>query len=531
MKKILISLILFINFSYASFYSILHAMEYTNELEKYLYPQSASKTISMDFKDASLNDIFKIFSQQSGMNFIASTELSDKTINIYLDNVPVDEALERILSANDLTYEIKPGSNIFVVKKLDVSGKNVMTRVFTLKNATIPSSKINSTLGSMQDTSSSSSGASASPAAGAAGAAAAGAAQQTATGILGAVQALLTDDGSVVEDARTNSLIVTDIPSQFPIIEQTIARLDVPIPQILIEAEMLDISKGTSELLGAKFGGSPFEFSGPSKRGFWPLNQEKILGGTIGFDESVGGGEEGSSVATQYSAGSISFEGLSVVLNFLKTQTDTKSLARPRILTLNNETALIQIKTDEAIGVSTTTTSSDSSSQSSLEAERVETGVFLKVTPQVNSYTQEITMAIEPRVVQARQGASFTVEGGGQVSFKDPEERGTKSILRVRDGDTVIIGGLLRTDSTSEKTKVPGLEKIPLLGAAFRHKDDSESERELVIFITPHILNEDTAYQKTIFPESSRLTREQNIPVKKTAEIDKELSFMEQKRF
>src|SRR3989338_11551600 len=134
-------------------------------------------------------------------------------------------------------------------------------------------------------------------------------------------------------------------------------------------------------------------------------------------------------------------------------------------------------------------------------------------------------MAIEPKVVQARTGGTFS----GQT-FKDPEERGTKSILRVPDGDTIILGGLLRTNVEETKTSVPLLGKIPVLGAAFRHKDKSESQRELIIFITPHIVPEQYTYMlpSTGFPE---MVYQPNIPSHRVAEIDKALSHFEQQGF
>ena len=85
-----------------------HALD-MEDLERYLYPEP-EKTISMNFTDADLENVLKVFSQQSGLNFIASASIADRTINLYLDSVPVEEALERILSAHDLTYELKQGS-------------------------------------------------------------------------------------------------------------------------------------------------------------------------------------------------------------------------------------------------------------------------------------------------------------------------------------------------------------------------------------------------------------------------------------
>ena len=431
--------------------------------------------------------------------YIAATDVASKKVNLYLEQVPVEEALERILSANNLTYEIDPGSNIFVVNELAVSDKQLMTRVYPLKFATVPSSKLNTTL-SMEggDSDSDSS--------------------PTSMGILGAVSSVLTENGAVIEDIRTNSIIVSDIPSQFSLIEQTIARLDVRVPQILIEVEMLDISKSTADLLGAKFGDTPITFTGPQRDTLFPLDQNRAI-----RDLPKSGGQGFTFEELEYRVGTLSFTGLAVTLQFLRTKTDTKNLARPRILTLNNDTAEIFISTDEAIGLASSTTASEGTSTSVAEAERVQTGVFLRVTPQANIHTREITMAIEPKVIQAKVGGTF----GGQT-FKDPEMRGSKSILRVRDGDTIVLGGLLRTNLAGTKTRVPILGKIPVLGSAFRHKDKTESQRELIIFITPHILTEDTA---RIIPSDQNIVREQSVPAKKKQAIEKELSSIEEQKF
>ncbi len=480
------------------------ARELTN-IDEYLTtsPQEV-KTISMDFKDAQLSDVLKILSQQSGMNFIASQEVSGRTISIYLDQVPVEEAVERILSGNALTYELKPGSNIFVVRPADMLARRLITRVYRLKYATVKSSSLNQTLSVGQTSGNVTSGVSADE------------------GIAAAVKAMLTQDGKIIEDSRTNSLIVTDIPVQFPLIEQTIARLDVRVPQILIEVEMLDISKITADLLGAKFGDTPFTFDGAERDTLYPFDRNKAM---ANVGKSANQGFEFGAIGDEYRVGTLSFAGLNLTLQFLRTQSDTKNLARPRIMTLNNETAEISIKTNEAIGIASVTTSSEGTSNSISQAERVETGVFLRVTPQADVENSEITLAIEPKVIQARTGQTF-----GSQTFKDPEERGTKSILRVPDGDTIILGGLLRTNVEETKTSVPLLGKLPILGAAFRHKDTSESQRELIIFITPHIIPEEYAHRLPFagFPE---MVYQPNISSYRAEEINKALSRFELQGF
>lgn len=480
---------------------------YTTDLaeSRFILPEYSRK-ISLDFKNAQLQDILKIFSQQSGLNFIAAQEVADTKVSLYLDNVPVEQALERILHANNLTYEIEPASGIFVVKKVTKPDVDVITRIYYLKHASVPSSKMLSTISISADSSTT----------GAAASSSSSEEDTEGSSIIKAIENVLSDKGKIAENARTNSLIITDIASQFPAIEDAIAKLDVPIAQILIEVEMLDVSKQTADLIGIKYGNTPVTFSGASRTLFLPWDQNDLL-------------RQGRIEDTDltYSSGSLDATGLSLTLQFLRSQTDTKNLARPRILTLNNETAEIQIKTDEAIGAKTVTSSSQSTATSEVEAERAQTGVFLRVTPQANLLTGEITLALEPKVVQARTGGTF----GGRT-FKDPEERVSRSVLRVKSGDTVMMGGLLRSDVDNIITKLPVLGDLPVVGSAFRHKDSTIKDRELVIFITPHILTDEfmptVAKQEPI--QYPKITREQDAPGSRTEKINKALSLVEEQK-
>ncbi len=486
------------------------------------HSDAGSKKVSMDFKDAALMDVLKIFSQQSGMNFIAAQDVSGHKVTLFMENIPVKDALDKILDADDLTYTVDPDSDVFIVRAKPSLTGEVVTRVYPLKYASVPSSKIKSTISITNNSPSSSSGGSSSasftssPTTSSVSSAPSSSASSG--GIYAAVKAVLSKSGTLVEDARTNSLIVTDVESQFGIIEDTIAKLDVPVPQILIEVEMLDVSKITSDLMGVKFGNSPLSFTGASKGAFYPFNQSQILKKMdTSFLTPTG------DATSQYQLGTISAAGMTAVLNFLRTRTDTRNLARPRLLTLNNETAEIKISTNEAIGVIKTTNTTTTTVPEVETAERVPTGVFLTVTPQANLLTREIIMAVYPKVIQARLG-SITVNG---VLAKDPEERGSQSILKVQDGETIVIGGLLRTDDSNTITKLPILGDIPFLGMAFRHKDKSGTERELIIFMTPHIIDENNKQKLLSMPE---------VPGKGTSlldridTMDRELSSMELKK-
>lgn len=419
---------------------------------RFIY-QDYSKKISMDFKNASLIDVLKIYSKQSGKNFIAATELADKKVTLFFENIPLEDALNKILDANDLTYETKEDSDIFIVKVKENPNAKIITRIFPLQYATVSTSALNSASSSSSSSSSTSASSGSSP-------------------LTTAIQAAMSADGIIVEDPRTNSLIIKDKTEQFPLIEKAIADIDVPVPEILIELEMMDISKTTSEELGIKYGTEPLTFKGGERDVIYPFKQGMLLDKGYSFEEP------------EYRVGTVSAAGMTAALNFIRTRGDTKNLAKPRILTLNNRTAEIKISTNEAIGVSTTSDTTSTTGSTTKEAERVETGVFLTVTPQANIETREILLSVNPKVIQARDGLIID-----SVQYKDPEERGTLSLLKVQDGETVVIGGLLREDKSTSISKLPILGDLPLIGTLFRHKSDRSAQRELIIFITPHIID------------------------------------------
>lgn len=456
-------------------------------------------TISMDFQDANLKDLLKILSMQSGLNFIASEAVQNRAITLYLDKVPLSKAMDKLFRANNLSYELDEEANIFTVKDWGRPQIETVTKVFHLKYATVSSSSLKEELSNYMMTAEKS-------ATGEGGGGESGRwKSEENVGITEVVKKMLSEYGSVVEDFRTNSLVVTDIPSRIPIIAQTIAALDIPAPQVILEVEILDVSKNKVDRMGINW----------ASAGSYSI---KLLSASRGTDFPLSGFSSADSRAgTGVSSGTLSFPtSLQIILDFLRTQTDTKYLARPRLLTLNNETAEIKIVTQESIGIKTSTSATEGISTQTVEPERVETGVSLRVTPQISIDTGEITMVIFPQVTEALSGNQFT-SGGDTYQYRDPEIRGTKSIVRIKDGETVIIGGLIRNEFLQTNTKIPILGDLPLIGALFRHRgggsastsgSDKDKERELLVFITPHIVRDTvglTQAKKVTLPE-----REQN---------------------
>lgn len=440
----------------------------------FILPQYSQK-VSLDFKNADVKDVLKSFSRQISANFILDKTVPDLKLTLFLDDVPVEEALNKVLSVNGLAYEYDEGMNLFVVKIQDTASEELITRVYPLRYASVDSSKIKQAGGVSSGASTGGFGASFLP--------------------------VLTAKGKMVDNARTNSIVVTDVEENFPNIERLLALLDVPLRQVIIEVEMLDVLKTTADRIGAKFESFTLTLKSAVKTGgsYFPYDKEKIM-------NNYGGD------MPKYTPASATINA-SALLEAYKTDSNTKTLARPRIFTADNETAIIQITINQVVGIKVTETDGGNSTT---EAERVDTGVFLTVTPQVNVMTDEITLTVEPKV----SDKGICAEG-----YCSPSERTAKVSLRVPDGKTIVIGGLLQRSRSNNRAEIPLLGRIPFLGAAFRHAVKADSESELIIFLTPHIIDGDLSIPADLKQEVDRQMqlREQTPLDSREGSIDKEM--------
>ncbi|MDD5130226.1 MAG: secretin N-terminal domain-containing protein [Candidatus Omnitrophica bacterium] len=462
MKKIFIAMFAAFFLIFAFFVSRLNADDQSPPVS------TAEVTISMDFKDANLRDVLKVFSMQAGMNFIASETVQERKITLYLDKVPLSQAMDKIFSANNLSYELDSEANIFVVKEWGKMETETVTKVFYLKNATVSTSSLKEALSKgLPGNSLTSSSRSKFR-------------EEAEGGITSAVKRLLSSVGSIMEDFRTNSIIVTDTPMKMQVISQVIAALDVAVPQVMLEVEMLDVSKDTVDKLGFEFGDTPFT---------------AVITGSAAASGFPYAGMFTKILKSSNSQGTLTLD-YDFQLDYMRTQNDTKFLARPKLLTLNNETAEISITKDEIVGREDTTvfntggdptTTSEYQRSTSLSLTPEGTGIFLRVTPQINMDTNEITMVINPK----SSVSSLSPLSSTDNPQSDVEVRSTKSIVKVKDGETIILGGLIHQEVDVTVKKLPILGDIPVLGALFRHKNQTTGlERELIVFITPRIVRD-----------------------------------------
>ncbi|MBI3332774.1 MAG: hypothetical protein HYZ93_01635 [Candidatus Omnitrophica bacterium] len=472
-------------------------------------PEASSTLISMDVTDAYLEDVLKLLSKQSGLNFVASEEVRAKKVTVYLDQVPVQAAIRTILEANHLVSKEVGGTDLFLVTEPPSTKANTVTKIFSLKYArVVPSAgeifPIFGLTGSLITTTFSSTTAAGTGAAqtsgttGAGGSALGGALGTGTSGgtsgggseredtekrsIVYVIRSLLTEHGSVVSDPRTNSIIVTDLPERMGVIEEAIAKLDVKPMQVLIEAEVLEVTLDTLRRLGIEYGdsaGQVASYLGPKRTTFFPLARGLLDKGTI-----------------SHTLGTLSLADASILLKLLATEKDVKFLARPRLLTLNNEVAEIRIVADSVTGVTSTSQATTGTVTETVERNTV--GTVLRVTPLINE-DHFVTMVIEPEVSRVIQSTAFT-------KFLDPNRRAARTTVMVPDGGTVMIAGLISSEDTQAARRIPGLGDIPILGIPFKRTETERKNTEIILFITPHVIQEEPKVLMALDREQQPLT-------------------------
>ena len=423
------------------------------------------RKVSLDFQDANLKDVLKLFSQQAGINFIASEQVKDRKITLYVDQVTVQDVLNQLMRANNLVYDSVPESNIFIIRESGSAGPTLVTKIYRLQYARLSTSVLAKAVSAIGSTG-----------------AASGSASRP--GIDQVITKLLTTNGSLVVDERTNALIITDTPENFQKIERAIAELDVKTAQILIEVELLEVSATKAKNLGVEWGtgtdGTLATFTPGQATTHFPFNLSQHQ--MIPTQTLNPAADEILQTRPTYTLGTLNTAQFQVVLKALQSDQDTRLLAHPKVLTLDNEQAVIELVAQTAIGQKTSTVATGGTGSTSTEAERTQTGVKLKVTPQLNA-DGNITMLVEPSLSRPNRSEFFP------TLFVDPKTRSATTLVRVRDGETIMIGGLIDRSESGTKRRVPGLGDVPLVGAAFRKNDTALTDTELVVFITPRIVD------------------------------------------
>ena len=419
------------------------------------------KRISLDFKDADIHNLLRLISEVSKLNVITSDDVKGK-VTVTLRNVPWDEALDLILQTKGLA--VKQTGNILRIAPVDVfqreaeneyAKKKAQRNLEPLYVRLIP---VNYGI---------------------------------ASDIVSQVKDVLSERGTVSVDQRTNVIIVKDMQENVLKAESLIRNLDTQTPQVLIESRIVEANTTFIRDVGVQWGGN-LSFSpanGNSTGLAWP-NVVSLAGGSddartinpysgtanpagfaVNLPAPVGAGSGGSIGLILGNASGTA--NLNLRLSAMESTGDVKILSAPRITTLDNKEAKIgagtsiPISTVSAAGVNTTF---------------VEAKLELSVTPHV---TQDGSILMKILTTKNEPDFSRTGAQGDPTILK---KEATTEVL-VKDGDTTVIGGIYTRKSSEEYAKVPWLANIPVIGWLFKKKKVSDERAELLIFITPRIIN------------------------------------------
>jgi general secretion pathway protein D len=299
-------------------------------------------------------------------------------------------------------------------------------------------------------------------------------------------EALVSEVTKIIPDEVTNSVIVLATPEDYALIYDTIQRIDIPPRQVMIEGLIIDItlsdnlSYGLAYSINTSFSLHPFkkdwDLSGPAQVNPGGLNvnasPSPIPSGGFSF---IGSDPSGN---------------VRAVLTALEDQSRAKVVAAPHILVSDNREARIQIgqqvplATSQTAQITTTTTNvTNTPVLGTTTVQYKDIGIILKVKPQVND-SGLISLELSQEI-SAISSKTVTVGGLGEVAIDKTE---ATSNLVARDGETIIIGGLIREDNNHGSTGIPFLSSIPILGALFGSKSDTVTRKETIILLTPHVI-------------------------------------------
>jgi len=363
-------------------------------------------TSQVKFSDAAVLDVVQTLAQQAGLDVVISGDnnlTQNKRTTLQLNNVTPEQAIDYVLTTNGLQYEKRDKVILISTLGQDQSASSFSngTKVFKLKH--LSANKVASLLEKMMPSLKASSG------------------------------------------LRANVIILQGRPDQLKESEELIVALDQPIPQILIESKVLEISTADSLRLGIAYG---------SQAGVFKFLTDK------------------DTKRTKLA------EDLQTTVNALIGEGKAKVVANPRIATLDNHEALINI--GRRIPYAVPVSSGSNTVQWSVEY--IDAGVKLKITPCLGEDDLIIT-SIQPEVSSISE---WRTTAAGE--FPVISTRNAQATLRVKNGETIVVGGLLSETERENVSRLPVLGYLPLAGALFSNKTLEKEKTEIIFMITPHVI-------------------------------------------
>ncbi len=398
--------------------------------------------VSPTFVGVSIKDALRMFAQQYHFNYVFSGE-GKKKVNIQLTNVPLRDALEFMLKPNGYHYLIR--DNVLVIKPLKENfyGER-QTKIYQLQY--VDGLKIKNTLKNFLSST-------------------------------GKLEVLLADKQDQKESDRSNILIISDLPENLKIIDEVIQQLDKPEKQIQIEVRLVEVLAGGEKQLGLKWPTS-VSASVMGAETTAPITNTNE-GGASGQQTILSAWYELPQGPEQLNLGVLTLDKLKATLDILAKDMKSRLVSNPRIVTLNNHRAVIRIGTKVPVPEIQRGFAGDLYSYKEKDV-----SMNLEVIPVVGK-DNKISLKIHP-VLQEIIGYT------GEAKAPQPiiSVREVETSVVINDGETVAIGGLVKETKNEIEDKIWLLGDIPILGYLFKHKTIKKEKKDLLIFITSKILEQ-----------------------------------------
>ena len=298
------------------------------------------------------------------------------------------------------------------------------------------------------------------------------------------VKDVLSERGTVTTDDRTNVLIVKDVQEALSRAEGLVRNLDTEIPQVRIESRIVEASANVNKALGVQWGGNATASAATGNpTGLFFPNSVNAVGGAGGGTQNyavnlpVAAGEgSGGAIGFQFGSASSAFN-LNLRLSALESTGQLKTISAPSVSTIDNREATI----GQGFSIPFSQVSA-----SGVNTIFVEAKLELKVTPHVSA---DGSVLMKIKVTNNSPNPALT-GANGQPSIS---KREAETEALVKDGETTVIGGIYTRQMSKSENSVPFFGKLPILGYLFRNRTDSDQNTELLVFITPRIINRQAA--------------------------------------
>ncbi len=447
---------------HAALFVVLTAVSSSLAFAEQIEVKKTNMQFSMEFRNADIKDVLRAVGQTASLNMIISDTVSGQ-VSMSLKDVDLLEALDAILKTKGLTY-VREGNIMRVVAVSEARDEDMETRIFPLGYA-------------------------------------------AGKDVLSVIEKIKSDHAKVSADSRMNAVVVKDLSLNIDRMERLIRNLDMRTPQVMIEAKIVEAANNYSRELGVQWGG---QYTGTSGRG------TTFSGGTTGVSSSSSGGTSTTTIPpigpnptlfpstgdigrsgnayavnlpANVGAGSGGIIGvtygmlkgklqLDLQLSAMVTTGNGKILSNPRVMTMNNREAKISSGTDIPVKVVSSTAVG-----STADVKTISASLSLSTIPTITS-DNRIAMVI--KVEKAEPDFSQQVDGIPTIT-----RRTASAEVVVNNGETVVLGGIFIKKEAESESGVPLLSQIPLIGWLFKKKSVSDSQSELLIFITPTIVQGD----------------------------------------